>query len=203
MLKLDVRPAARAYRGGPSSGRHVPSEYAEAVEQWARNHGGHAKLKWLQAPMNCWAVILSYKTNDPRQQDASGGEKVLLHDFWPAQKWARECPQRARRHPVTNAIMHGHYAYELDELGVEGIIARLDRGNILSGRGEFGSVEDAARTAEKNHRTFADRARTNARDDAGARARDIRRSVFKIPFLGVGIEFTKPNQGTQAAPQGE
>lgn len=192
MLKAGVRPTVRVTRGSPTSGRPVPSDYAEAVEQWARNHGGHATLKWLRAPMNCWAVILSYRVNDPRLQDPTAeGEKVLLHDYKPAQWWARHAPNRARRHYRTNAIMHGHYAYELDELGVEGIIQRLDKGNILSGRGEFQSVEHTADVASENHRTFVDRTKASARDDAGARARDVRRKVYKIPFLGVGVSFGK------------
>jgi hypothetical protein len=176
--------------------------YAEAVEKWARERGGHAKLKWLPPPMACWAVILEYRTSDPRKASKNDGEPVLLHDYWTADEWARRAPGKARRHKRTNAIMAGNYAYELDELGTEGIIQRLDRGNILSGRGEFRSVEHAGAVADEQHAAFVERARTKAKDEAGARARDKRRSLYRIPFLRVGIDLSgflekKQKQSTQ------
>jgi len=164
-------------------------EYSDAVEKWARGHGGHAKLKWLPDPMNCWAVILSYRVGDPRQATDSDGEPVLLHEYWPAEKWAKLKPERARRHPQRNTIMAGNYAFELDELGVEGIIAKLDKGNILSGRGEFKSAEHAGDVQRQKHKDDMDKLRRSSIDDAGHRALDKRRSLYKIPFLGVGISF--------------
>jgi len=206
MLGLNQR--VRVARGRPTTGRPVPVDYAEAVEKWAREHGGHAKLKWLPSPMNCWAVILSYKVGDPRAMDQqSEGEPVLLHDYWPASRWEKEAPSRARRHQKTGAIVHGYYAYELDELGVEGIIQRLDRGNMLSGRGEFGTKtpEQVGLGQVEKHKTTQARRLETARDDAGARARDIRRRTYKIPFLRVGISFGRDgtiqrqdNQGSDA-----
>ena len=193
MLKPGVRERVRVSRGRSTSGRLVPLEYSEAVERWARERGGHAKLKWLPPPMNCWAVILEYKVGDPRKRGQDDGEPVLLHDYWTATEWAKRAPSRARRHPRTNAIMAGSYAYELDELGVEGIIARLDRGNILSGRGQFGhkTPEQIGLSRVEGHRGRMERLRDKKRDDAGARARDKRRTFLKIPFLRVGIDIGK------------
>lgn len=193
-MQPGVRQRAQVGRGGVTSGRPVPNEYAEAVEGWARAHGGHAKIKWLAHPMNCWAVILSYKVGDPRAEDKrSEGEPVLLHDYWTAKEWEQRSPRKARRHKRTNAIMPGNYAYELDELGVEGIIARLDRGNMLSGRGEFGkkTLEQVGLDTVTDHRSRMEKIREKKRDDAGARARDKRRTLLKIPFLPVGISFGK------------
>lgn len=195
MLEAGVRQRVKIGRTGT---RLVPPDYADAVENWARAHGGHATLRWMPAPMNCWAVILSYRVGDPRQAGPDDGEPVLLHDYWTAQEWARRSPARARRHRITNQIIAGNYAYELDELGVEGIIARLDKGNILSGRGQFTSPADAKEQQTKKHETANERRRASAMDNAGARARDIRRSRMKIPFLGVGIEF-----GSHAKPTHE
>lgn len=191
MLKAGVRFRPRVGRASDHRSRPVPSEYADAVETWARQHGGHATLRWLPAPMNCWCVILSYRAGDPRQQGADDGEKVLLHDFWSAEQWMKHAPQRAPRHKVTGQIRSGAYAYELDELGVEGLITRLNQGNILSGRGQFTSLEQPVAEQRAKHHAASEKRREAAKDNAGARARDIRRSIMKIPFLGVGISFGK------------
>jgi|TARA_Y100000310_G_scaffold273098_1_gene288389 hypothetical protein len=171
-------------------------EYSDAVELWARGRGGHAKLKWLPDPMNCWAVILSYRAGDPRQASPEDGEPVLLHDWKDAKWWHRYHPERVKRHERSNEIMPCGYAYELDELGVSGILERLDRGNILSGRGEFDSAEEAGRKQVEKFKDEKHKRRLDARGDAGHRARDIRRQVMKIPFLPVGVEFTKGKEAS-------
>lgn len=186
MLTAGVRERVRVSR---NTGRRAPVEYSDAVEQWAREHGGHAKLVWLEHPMNCWCVKLSFRIGDPRCGSDMDGEPVLLHDWWTAEQWAKRKPKFARRHKRLNTIMAGNYAYELDELGVAGIIERLDRGNILSGRGEFKSVQDAGDRQSQKHKDDMDKLRRNQMDDAGHRARDKRRSLYKIPFLPVGVEF--------------
>lgn len=164
-------------------------EYSDAVELWARNHGGHARLKWLVDPMNCWAVILSFKAGDPRQAGPDDGEPVLLHDWKDAKWWMKHHSGRAKRHKRDNRIMPSSYAYELDELGVSGITERLDRGNILSGRGLVNSAEESGDARREKFRDAKHKRRLDARGDAGHRAKDKRRSLYKIPFLPVGIDF--------------
>jgi hypothetical protein len=79
------------------------------------------------------------------------------------------------------------YAYELDELGVSGIIARLDKGNILSGSAL--NPEQQGRAQVEKFRDAKHKRRLDARGDADHRAKDRRRSLLKIPFLPVGVEF--------------
>jgi hypothetical protein len=162
-------------------------EYSDAIETWARGHGGHAKIKYMVDPMNCWAVILSYRVGDPRQAGPDDGEAVLLHDWRTAEWWNKHHPDRAKRHPRNNAIMPCGYAYELDELGVSGIIARLDKGNILSGSAL--NPEQQGRAQVEKFRDAKHKRRLDARGDADHRAKDRRRSLLKIPFLPVGVEF--------------
>lgn len=189
MLSPGIRRRMKIGRLGDVRSRPVPNEYSEAVEQWAREHGGHATLKWLPTPMNCWAIILSFKVGDPRQGGPEDGEPVLLHEYWTAKQWQQRAPKKVRRHWKTNAVMAGNYAFELDELGVEGIIRWLDRGNVLSGRGQFKSVEHAGKVSNDNHEAAQAKARAEARDNAGQRFKDGRRQALKIPFLPVRIEF--------------
>lgn len=191
MLTPGVRPTFKVSR---ERRRRPPLDYAEAVEKWAREHGGHAKLVWYEKPINCWAVVLSFRVGDPRAKTNADGEPVFLHDWKQPEWWAKYAPGRAKRHPRTNRIMPAAYAYELDELGVEGIIERLDRGNILSGRGQFTSVEQAGEKTKQDHKDSRERLRQQRKDEAGHRARDRRRSLYKIPFLPVGIELTKESK---------
>lgn len=188
MLKLGVRRRARVSR---HRGRRAPLDYHEAVEKWARERGGHAKLVWYEDPMNCWAVVLSYKVGDPRAAGPDDGEPVFLHDWKSAEWWERNAPRRAKRHHRSNRVMPASYAYELDELGVQGIIERLDRGNILSGRGEFTSSEQAGRVQVEKWRDAKHRNRLSRRDDAKHRALENRRWWHKIPFLPVGIDLKR------------
>jgi hypothetical protein len=164
-------------------------EYRDAVELWARERGGHASLKWMSDPMNCWAVVLSYKVGDPRQSSPEDGEPVLMHDWKDAKWWGKYHPERAKRHHRSNQIMPCAYAYDLDELGVSGMLERLDRGNILSGRGQFGSAEEAGRTQVEKFRDEKHKRRRSKRDDVDHRSRQMRRRLLKIPFLPVGIQF--------------
>lgn len=194
MLQPGVRQRVRVSRQG---GRRAPVEYAEAVEQWAREHGGHARLQWLEAPMNCWCVKLSYRLGDPRQASNTDGEPVLLHEYWTAEQWQKRKPHLVRRHPRSNAVMAGNYAFELDELGVEGLKKWLDRGNILSGRGQFTSVEEAGKVQADRHESAMERLRATKRDNAKHRALDIRRSVYKIPFFRVGVSFDRGGKLTK------
>ena len=199
---MKLRPEMRVSK---HRGRRVPVEYADAVEAWARTHGGHATLKWLDAPMNCWAVILRYRVGDPRQMIGEGneadGEPVLLHEWKDIEWWRRQPPhvQQLAKRNHANRILPSYYAFDLDELGVEGVIARLNQGNILSGRGQFKSAEEAGNKQTEKFRAKQERERLRRRDEAGHRALDMRRSVYKIPFLGVGVQLTRATASSASA----
>lgn len=188
MLTAGVRPT---FKVGRQTDRRVPAEYADAVELWAREHGGHATLKWLPDPMNCWVVRLSLRPGDPRAATSEPWENVYLHEWKTPEWWAKHKPGLLKRHQKTNRVRGASYAYELDELGVQGLRDFLDRGNLLSGRGEFRSAEAAGRAQVEKFRTEKHRRRRSMRDDAKHDALMKRRHLFKIPFIPVGIEFNK------------
>lgn len=185
-MQAGVRQRVQVNRHG---GRTAPVEISDGLELWARQHGGHASLKWLDAPMNCWVVRLSLKVGDPRLQSDKPYEQVYLHEYRDAEWWAKHAPEKARRHQRSNRIMGGSYAFDLDELGLEGVIQILDRGNLLSGRGEFRSAEEAGRKQVEKFRSAKHKRRLSLREDARHDALDKRRSILKIPFLPIGIEF--------------
>lgn len=186
---IDTTPRVSRQRGVRAS-----SEFTTAVELWAREFGGHALLEWAPAPANAWVVKLSLKDNDPRKRAENAEdhyETVVLHD-WHEVEWFRKhgkmnkINRNARGGPIPS-----FYAPTLDEMGVTGIIARLSRQSLLSGRGEHGTktAEQIQEDRRQQFRADKDKRRRNQRDDAVHEALDKRRSRLKIPFLPVGIEF--------------
>lgn len=207
MLAPAVVPEFRVSR---NRRRIAPVEYRDAVETWARSRGGHADIVWVGPPANVWQVRLSLRVGDPRHQTGESFEAVHLHDWWTADEWLKRKPDLARKRALTRQarpgkrayrVMGGYYAYELDELGIEGIIARLDRGNLLSGRGEFKSAEQAAETQRQRWRDLKHKRRRDEREDARHRSLDLRRHLLKIPFLPVGIELTRTATTTATSTQ--
>lgn len=190
MIEAGVRRRVRVNR---ETRRRAPADLRDGVELWARKHGRSADLKWYGSPMNCWAVMLGFRPGDPRYAAGEKAEPVFLHEHRSAEWWAANDPRRARRHHRTNRIVAGYRAYELDELGLSGIIRILDRGDLASGRGEFSSAAEAGRAQVEKYRTDKHRRRRAARDEARHRATNdgMRRRLLKIPLLPVGIEFTQ------------
>lgn len=186
MLSAGVRQRMRVTR---NRGRRAPVEIRDGVELWARKHGRTADVVWYDAPMNCWAVKLGFRPGDPRLREGLKAEPVFLHEWKSAAWWAKNDPRRARRHYRSNQIMPGYRALDLDELGLGGIIQFLDRGDLLSGRGEFSSAEAAGRAKVEEFRTDKHRRRRAARDDAEYRAKYDRRKFLKLPLIPVGISF--------------
>lgn len=176
--------------------RHPPVEIADGVALWGRKHNRSARLRWYNAPMNCWAVMLGYKEGDPRREDGTKDEPVFLHEWKSAEWWTQHEPLRAPRKMYATGrtrIRGGYRAFDLDELGLEGIIRILDGGDILSARGEFDSVMDAGNKIEQKFRTEKHRRRLFLRDEAGHRARDHYKfhHQIKIPYTNLAIRFGK------------
>ncbi len=174
--------------------RTAPVEYRDAVELWARQFGGHADIRWVPHPANVWQVLLQLKPNDPRRAAGEEWETVELHRFIPkpyAPGVTAEEQKKLRRHPRTNAIMPGFIAYELDELGVSGVVEFLSKGSLMSGRGQFTSAEQAGEHVRQQTRDERTKEREGQRERARERALDRRRTHLKIPFLPVGIELRR------------
>ena len=194
MLKAGVRKRTRVSR---QRGVRPSREFSEAVIEWGRTYGLDATLEWAPDPANAWIVKIALKPNDPRRRAGDADdhfETVVLHD-WHEPEWFRangkshKCRRNAR-----NRMVPSFYAPTLDEMGVTGIIARLERGSLTSGRGEHGkkTAEQIQEDRRQQFRADKDRRRRRMRDEAVAESLDKRRSRLKIPFLPVGIEFRRP-----------
>lgn len=196
---MNVTPEVRQrMRVGRQRGVRASAEFTTAVEEWARAYGCSAKLEWAPDPANAWIVKIELKPNDPRRRSENPddhSEVVVLHD-WHEVEWFHQNNKmdQCRRHPRTGRPIAGYYAPRLDEMGVTGIIARLERGSLTSGRGAGGkkTAEQLAEDRRQQFRADKDRRRRNLRDDAVHDAMQKRRHRLKIPFLPVGIEFGRP-----------
>ena len=77
---------------------------------------------------------------------------------------------------------------------MSGLTEMLERGSLLSGRGDYQSSEEAMIALLARERDRRDRARRQNRGQARDVAIATRRRILKIPFVPVGIEFRRPAQ---------
>lgn len=177
------------------SGKRVaPVEIRDAVEAFARKSGTHGDVLWVGQPINAWQVRLTLKEGDPRLRSDHPDDKyeaVLLQEWVdPAKEPHNPLAKRLTRRDRWNRLLPGYVSLELEELGVAGILAILERGSLMTGRGEFKNAEEAIKKTREANTAAKDIARRKAREEAGARARDIRRQLQKIPYHRVGIDLT-------------
>ena len=172
--------------------RVAPYEFRDTAELFARRYGGHGDIVWVAAPVNCWQVRFTLKSGDPRLQHPDDGthyEAVLLHEFVD--------PNREPTHPKLDLLPRDNrnrptpafVPIELDDLGTSGLQEILEKGSLLSGRGEFTSSEQAAKAVLDRHRNHRERTRQELRDAARHRTLDDRRKFLDIPQVPVGIDL--------------
>ena len=189
-------------RRGGAPARIAPNEFRDAAALYARGFGATGDVVWVGDPINCWQVRLSLSPGDPRLRGRDGEvyETVELQEFVHPDAGHASYPkdsrklQHLRRHPRTNHLLPGYVAFELDELGVSGLTEMLERGSLLSGRGDYQSSEEAMIALLARERDRRDRTRRQNRGQARDVANATRRRILKIPFVPVGIEFRRPAQ---------
>lgn len=167
-----------------------PVEYADAVTLYYRNKGRNARLVRLKYP-KVWAVRIEPRSDDPR---LGAWREGRLEQYPAEQIELVECKKDA--HTVRSGhrswTVPGYVGYDLEELGVSGLIEFLDQADVLSGRGEVSSLAEAVRIQRENQKRMQEKARAEAKDAALEIAKSKRRSVLGIPFLPVGINLKRP-----------
>jgi hypothetical protein len=95
-----------------------------------------------------------------------------------------------------------YVGYELDELGVSGLVEMLEKGDMWSGQGRFSSIQEAMTWQVETQRTQRELLRQAMKDEAMAVARDVRKRVLSEPVLPVGISFNQspPDKGPTKEP---
>ena len=155
----------------------IPWEMADAVELWCRDHGRHGKLLWNPV-VRCYEVRMDLKPADPRMEGWRSG--------------------RLKRKPVEPVYLHrqevvgGPYvAISLDELGVEGLKARLDRGNMWAGRGDYHNIHEATLAIDAHNLEVEQKMKDEAVGNARLNARDHKRQLFNEPLVTVPDDLEK------------
>ena len=163
-----------------------PVEFADAVETYARKYGKHGTMRFVPPPVNVWIVEFELRANDPRRslwqsQRAKEEPKEVVY------LWRDATPQEIAR---ARGQWH-RVGYKLDELGVSGLVQFLDRTNLFSGRGEYGSLTEAVKDQANKQEQGEAKELEDARQGAVEIGMDKRRQLFKIPYLNVGIDLKK------------
>jgi len=173
-----------ATMGGARQGRRAPLEFQDAVELHFRKSGRHATVVWIPEPVCQWQVRITCRPDDPQLKAFRDG----TIDEEPVE---------------TVEITHfdeeaGLYVgYELDELGVSGLVEMLEKGDMWSGQGRFSSIQEALTWQVETQRTEKNRLKQAMRDEALAVGRDVQKRVLNEPVLPVGISFNEssPEKG--------
>lgn len=153
-----------------------PAEIRDEVEKYAREWGRTGKVQW--APVSGWFAEFSLKPDDPRMVSYQAGlaaepekERVWFH----RQKPSRGLPE--------------YEPLDIVQMGAAGVREFLDRGNLWSGRGEFRDMTDKMRKTFDANGKVAEVVRAEQKEKVMDHMKDHRRSLLKIPFLGVGVNL--------------
>lgn len=173
----------------------APAEFADAVELYARKSGRSGKLKFVPPPVNCWVVELSLKANDKALAGFQAG-KLEDEPTEIVYLWRPSTPTESAKRGSAHLV-----GYKLDELGVTAMIELLERTDTFSGRGQYASHTEAARDQFDKGEAARAKIVAERRENTRDMAEEYRRSINKIPLLGVGIEL--PKTAPTAAPGAE
>jgi hypothetical protein len=161
--------------GGRAAMPTAPPDIAEEVEMFARQHGRTAKLHFV--PFGGWFAEFEVRANDP------------LMKGWREGRLDKPPSERVWFHlPNPRAHQRGQSEYmQLDiiQLGRQGVRRFLDQGNTWSGRGEFKSIEHAAKVILDRNDEMKVKNKKAALEHAVDVAKDRRRTRFGIPFIRV------------------
>lgn len=163
--------------GGARQERRAPHEFSDAVELHFRKSGRHANIVWIPEPVCQWQIRITLRPDDP----------VLA--AWRAGELEEE-PVETVEITFYDEEAGLYVGRELDELGVSGLTEMLEKGDMWSGQGRFGSIQDALTWQVENQRNTQERLRNAMRDEAMAVGRAVRKRVTGEPILPVGIDLS-------------
>ncbi len=149
----------------------APIEIQDEVELWARKSGRHATMHFI--PVGGWFAIVSLHPHDPRMRAYQEG-------------MAEEPPGEQVWFHKTVAGRPGDFeGMDILQMGPSGVRTFLEKGDTWSGRGEFRSVEQAARKAADHNVEQREKDRLFQREENRNEQRAKRRWRLGIPYLSV------------------
>ncbi len=160
--------------------RRAPVAFQDAVELHFRKSGRHARIVWIPIPVKQWQVRVTMRPGDPALAAWQAGE-------------APEEPVETIEIVYFDDEARTYRGYELDEIGVSGLIEMLEKADSWSGRGRFGSIPQAMHYQVQSQKEHKDKLKKYLRGEVEAAARSIQHIIKKEPFLTVGIDFDNPS----------
>jgi hypothetical protein len=161
-----------------------PVEIADEVELYARQSDRHATLHFIplvtlgnRVIAGTWMARFTLRSDDKRILLYQEGkiDEPPTEDVW--------------FHVADPESPNGFRPLDILQMGVTGVREFLDRGNLLSGRGEFTSLEDQLLHSREHNRQVRTKHRAEQKALNRLAVRDKRRWWLKIPFLRVGIDL--------------
>ena len=114
----------------------------------------------------------------------------------------RRLQQRLRLKKKPHEYVHLHrqekiggplVAIDIEDLGVEGLKERLDKGNLMSGRGEHNNIYAATLAVDAHNLEVERRMKDESINNARLRARDNKRQIFGDPMVSVPDNLEQNN----------
>lgn len=169
-----VREVPRIGRNGLPQ---CPPDIQEVVELHARKSGRTGTMHF--APGIGWFARFSVRSNDPQLRAYQEGRAPEP----PSEDVFFRVPDPKGTRPGDSIPL------DIVQLGASGVKEFLEKGDTWSGRGQYGSVVEAARKTSEHNRTVGAKAKEKAREDNKDHLRDRRRQFLKIPYHRVGIDI--------------
>ena len=178
-----------------------PPDVQDAAELYARKSGRHARVHFV--PVAGWFVRFELRQTDPAMRTYLEGrtgdvptEDSFFHVKNPYEGRIMS-PQDVKAdsrfksspliawHAGRKVRQAPYLQLDILQMGASGVTLFLEREDTWSGRGEFASLPEATKYLQEKDRQGKASLREHAEDQAGRRAKDLRRVLGKIPFLRV------------------
>ena len=164
---------------GDRGRRFAPVEFQDAVELHYRKSGRHATIIWIPEPVCQWQLRITMRPNDPARRAWQAGDM-------------EEEPFEIFEITHYNEEVGLYQGYELEELGVSGLIEMLEKSDSWSGTGQFDSLEEAMAYQVQQQHDNKKQLERYIRAEVEAAGRSLAHIIREEPYLTVGIDLSSP-----------
>lgn len=159
------------------SDRRAPLEVVDGVMLWARNNGRRFGRVEFHPLLNCWTIHLGRAADDPMLAEYQEGrlereptESIFLREW----RWND-----------SKKTDGGWAQMDLEEYGLEGVLAFLDQANLWSGQGEYPDLQSAIEASIAQDQQLREQM-AEAAEEIGREAGWLHRNkILELPQVNV------------------